>query len=83
MSHAIVKLDKGNGKSHWVQVVVDPDIDFQGAGWSTAADTNLVEDMQAWCTEHGCGTRMSYDQFRFITEQELSMFLLKWSNRGQ
>lgn len=36
-------------------------------------------DIQAWCDEHVCGTRMSYNQFVFRSEKELNMFMLKWA----
>ena len=78
MSYQIHRLNKGNGKSNWIQVVTDSDIDGEGAVYSTAADQDLVENMQRWCKETNCGVRMSYDQFAFKNEKELFTFLLKW-----
>jgi hypothetical protein len=38
-----------------------------------------LKQIQEWCEINQCGVRMSYDQFAFDSEQELSMFMLKWS----
>jgi len=35
--------------------------------------------IQAWCEEHACGKRMSYNQFSFTNEKELNMFMLRWA----
>lgn len=32
-----------------------------------------------WCQEHNCGRRISYDQFVFKNQQQMTMFLLRWS----
>ena len=39
-------------------------------------DFKLISD---WCFEHNCGKRVSYDMFQFKNEQEIIMFLLRWS----
>ena len=31
-----------------------------------------------WCRENDCGRRMSFDQFRFETESQVTAFLLRW-----
>lgn len=46
--------------------------------------SNLREDenfdlIQAWCQEHSCGLRISYNMFRFKNDEEISMFMLRWS----
>lgn len=38
-----------------------------------------LDPIQDWCVQNQCGQRTSFEQFRFRNEQELSMFLLKWS----
>jgi len=38
-----------------------------------------MAEIQAWCVEHQCGLRMSFDQIVFKTEAELDMFMLRWS----
>ena len=37
-----------------------------------------MDPIQQWCTEHTCGTRMSFDIFKFKTDADITMFLLKW-----
>lgn len=78
MNYQIRKLEKGNGKSIWIEVITGYDIDLDGTVYSSAADQNLVESMQLWCKQTNCGMRMSYDQFKFKNEKELFTFLLKW-----
>jgi hypothetical protein len=46
---------------------------------STVPSEQQLNEVQKWCENNQCGTRMSFDQFVFQTEKELSLFLLKWS----
>jgi hypothetical protein len=39
----------------------------------------LLDEIQAWCVEHQCGKRMSYDMFQFKNEKQKTMFLMRWS----
>lgn len=41
-------------------------------------DEESMDLVQQWCVDNNCGLRMSYDTFRFKTEQELQFFMLKW-----
>ena len=41
-----------------------------------------LDPVQAWCDEHNCGTRTSFDTFKFRTEAEITMFLLRWGSNG-
>jgi hypothetical protein len=38
-----------------------------------------IDSIQKWCEEHGCGTRTSFDTFRFRSQKEITLFLLKWA----
>ena len=38
-----------------------------------------MDPVQAWCEEHNCGVRVSFDQFRFRNRKEITMFLLRWA----
>lgn len=38
-----------------------------------------MDPVQEWCDEHGVGIRMSFDTFRFRTESDKFLFLMKWS----
>jgi hypothetical protein len=44
---------------------------------SLSADT--MYHVQDWCVEHDIGVRMSFDTFRFRTESDKFLFLMKWS----
>ena len=59
----------------WVEVVAL----FDDGPFKVAVEQEIVENMQAWCTENRCGVRMSYDQFLFKNQEELTMFLLRWT----
>ena len=45
---------------------------------SVANELQLAE-VQAWCKLNNCGKRMSFSEFRFRNEQELSLFFLRWA----
>ena len=38
-----------------------------------------MDPIQAWCVEHQCGRRMSFNEFQFRTSAEISMFMLRWA----
>jgi len=40
------------------------------------ADMNPVAQ---WCQEHRCGQRTSFDTWRFRNDEEITLFLLRWS----
>lgn len=42
----------------------------------TDRDMQIVHE---WCLDHDCGKRVSFDTFRFHSNAELAMFLLRWS----
>lgn len=48
-------------------------------GFATAADAEDLDPVQAWCEQHDCGVRTSFDTFRFRDQQEVTMFLLRWA----
>lgn len=39
-----------------------------------------MDPIQQWCKEHHCGTRTSFDTFRFRNQREKTMFLLRWGH---
>ena len=59
----------------WVEVVAL----FDDGPFKVAVEPEVVEGMGAWCDEHRMGTRMSYDQFVFKNQEELTLFLLRWT----
>ena len=48
-------------------------------GWDVGIYDNDMDPVQAWCEEHHCGKRVSFDQFRFRNKREVTMFLLRWA----
>ena len=38
-----------------------------------------IDAMQKWTVENECGWRTSYDTFKFRNEEQLLMFVLRWS----
>ena len=39
-----------------------------------------LDPVQAWCMEHKCGRRTSFDTFKFKKPAEVAMFLLRWGS---
>lgn len=74
-----------NGKNFPVNLVEDrPGHWARFGSWNDNTSWDIVseDDMSrvaAWCAEHNCGTRMSYDMFKFRTEEELQFFMLRWA----
>jgi hypothetical protein len=49
------------------------------AGVPMGVSEHDMDPVQAWCEEHHCGKRVSFDQFRFRSKREVTMFLLRWA----
>lgn len=47
--------------------------------WLVGMNQHDMDPVQAWCEEHNCGKRVSFDMFRFRNKREITMFLLRWS----
>lgn len=62
----------------WLRAV-DSEIPGPGPGILWALEHFDYEVISEWCRENNCGKRMSYDQFQFDTEDEMTWFLLRWS----
>jgi len=45
----------------------------------SAHDDEAFDVIQQWCSENSCGTRISYNMFKFKSNGELNMFLLRWA----
>ena len=52
---------------------------FADESWSLGLTEADMDPVQAWCHEHDCGRRMSFDTFEFRDQQEITLFLLRWS----
>ena len=42
-------------------------------------DKQIIPQMAEWCEENECGYRTSYDTFKFRNQEQLTMFILRWS----
>jgi hypothetical protein len=49
------------------------------AEWAEGLNERDMDVIQAWCERNNCGTRMSFDTFKFRNNEEIVMFLLRWS----
>lgn len=79
MSAFNVTRIKLNSRRIWVEITVGFDTEVFQEPLFTVPDESQLREIHVWCTENQCGRRMSYDQFVFNNEKELSMFMLRWS----
>ena len=62
-------------KGLWLRAY--PDSKLNDKSWGLNEwEMNHVHE---WSKEHNCGTRMSFDMYKFKTEAEMTMFLLRWT----
>ena len=47
-------------------------------GWEIGVSESDMDPIQAWCEEHCCGRRVSFDTFQFKNQAQITMFLLRW-----
>jgi hypothetical protein len=48
-------------------------------GYERGLNESDMDPIQAWSTECRCGTRMSFNVWKFKNEKHITMFLLKWA----
>jgi len=48
-------------------------------GFERGLNESDMDPVQAWTTECNCGTRMSFNVWKFKSEKQITMFLIKWS----
>jgi hypothetical protein len=48
-------------------------------GFERGLNESDMDPIQAWSTECNCGTRMSFNVWKFKNEKQITMFLIKWS----
>jgi hypothetical protein len=70
---------KLNSNKVWVEINEGFDSNPFKDPLSTVPSEEELKKIQEWCEINQCGIRMSYDQFVFNSEKDLSMFMLKWS----
>jgi hypothetical protein len=53
--------------------------DVAPRGYERGLNESDMDPVQVWTTECNCGTRMSFNVWKFKSEKHITMFLLKWS----
>jgi hypothetical protein len=53
--------------------------DVAPRGYERGLNESDMDPVQAWTEECNCGTRMSFNVWKFNSEKQITMFLIKWS----
>jgi len=61
-----------------LELVLKAELDTGSGPKILAPDAHVVFPIQEWCLENNCGSRMSYDTFKFRNQKQKTMFLLRW-----
>ena len=48
-------------------------------GFERGLNESDMDPIQAWSQECNCGTRMSFNVWKFKNEKQITMFLIRWS----
>lgn len=48
-------------------------------GFERGLNESDMDPVQAWTEECHCGTRMSFNVWKFTSEKQITLFLIKWS----
>ena len=59
-----------------LQAYVD---EIQPRGFERGLRESDMDPIQAWCEECHCGTRMSFNVFKFENAKQITMFVIKWT----
>lgn len=76
MSWLVPKYALKKGWGHTVRLV-DPYADSNEFG--SVVDYEAVDKILEWATTHSCGTRISYDMWKFDTVQEAEEFIVMFT----
>ena len=60
-----------------LQAYVD---DIQPRGFERGLREADMDPIQAWTDECRCGTRMSFNVWKFKNEKQITMFLIRWAS---
>jgi hypothetical protein len=58
-----------------LQAYVD---DIQPRGFERGLREDDMDPIQVWSRECNCGTRMSFNEWKFKNEKQITMFLIRW-----
>jgi hypothetical protein len=59
-----------------LQAYVD---DIQPRGFERGLREDDLDPIQVWSRECNCGTRMSFNEWKFKNEKQITMFLIRWT----
>jgi hypothetical protein len=62
-----------------LQLVASAVVDSDNDDYLAFLTDRWGDNVHAWCKEHNCGTRMSFDTYKFRNEAEQTFFLTKWA----
>jgi hypothetical protein len=48
-------------------------------GFERGLNESDMDPVQVWTTECNCGTRMSFNVWKFKNEKQITMFLIRWT----
>jgi hypothetical protein len=54
--------------------------DVAPRGFERGLNESDMDPIQTWSQECNCGTRMSFNVWKFKSEKQITLFLLKWSS---
>jgi hypothetical protein len=52
--------------------------DVAPRGFERGLNESDMDPVQAWSVECNCGTRMSFNVWKFKSEKQITMFMLRW-----
>lgn len=47
--------------------------------WSSGLSEKDIDPIQEWCHASNCGKRTAFASFKFENEEQITMFLMRWS----
>ena len=53
--------------------------DVAPRGFERGLNESDMDPMQEWSVECHCGKRMSFNEWKFKSEKEITMFMLRWA----
>ena len=54
--------------------------DVAPRGFERGLNESDMDPIQAWSQECNCGTRMSFNVWKFKNEKQITMFLIRWAS---
>jgi hypothetical protein len=66
----------------WINTRDDHQIFDRFSIWNTFCGVikkKIWDPVQEWSVECNCGTRMSFNVWKFRNEKQITMFLIRWS----